>query len=257
MGTANRRPRRLPARVYWFRRFLVLGTAMALVLAIARVIGGAGADDAPATAEVAGASTTAAPTATPTPTPVRPIGPMPLQALGTPAAGGAPVAEVQPDGPCDADDVIVAPKTGTAPAGRAVVLSLELTGVRPACTFEVTPKTVVAKVLTRKGLKVWSSQECTSAVKPASVVVRSGTPTTLQVTWSGRASDPGCGRATDWAVPGAYQVVAAAVGSEPSEATFTLATPPRPVVIKTIKPKPSKKKKAQRTAVPDTGQRGN
>lgn len=255
MGTANRRPRRLPARVYWFRRFLVLGTAMALVLAIARVLGGGGGDEAPAQAEVAGTRTAASPTAAPT---LRPIGPMPLQVAGTPAGGGAPVAEVQPDGPCEADDVVVAPKAGTAPAGRAVVLTLELTGLRPACTFEVTPKTVVAKVLNAKGAKVWSSQECTSAVKAASVVVRSGTPTTLQVTWSGRASDPACGRATDWAVPATYKVVAAAVGSEPSDAVVTLTTPPRPVVIKTIKPKQDKKKKGQRTVVvPDTGHRGN
>ncbi|MET3961428.1 hypothetical protein ABIE44_001362 [Marmoricola sp. OAE513] len=249
MTSSTRTAGRLPARVYWFRRALVLGTALALVFAFARLLGaGGGSEDPAAKARTSSARST--PTAA-APQPAF-IGPLPGKALPTSAGGGAPVAEVQPDGPCDANDVTVTPVAGTAPAGRAVPLTLQLTGIRPACTFKVTPKTVVAKVSTAKG-KVWSSQDCPASVSRSSVVVRSAAATTIQLTWNGRGSDSSCSPSTDWAPPGTYEVVAAAVGSEPSEADVKLTTPPRPVVVKTKKPKKPKKSATGTPATVNTG----
>lgn len=250
MPSPTRRPGRLPARVYWFRRFLVLGTACALVFAVARMLGGGG-DETPAeTATVAGAGTGAEPTQA---APTRPIGPLPPNVTTTASAGGAPVVEVEPDGPCSVEDITVTPDTPTSLAGRAVPLVLQLTGIRPACTFEVGAKTLVAKVSASKG-RVWSTQDCPSSVPKMTVVVRSASPTAVQISWNGRASDSTCSRTTDWAVPGNYQVLAAAIGSEPTAGALKLTKPPRPVVIKTVTPTP-KKKATSKPTTPDTGDR--
>jgi hypothetical protein len=210
---------------------MVIGTALALVFAVAHLLGGSGAGTGATVAHVTAAKET--PTAKPTRSIV---GPVPATTAPTTAAGGAPGSEVQPDGACTVNEVTIAPVAGSAPAGRVVPLVLQLTGIRPACTFVVDAKTVVAKVSSSNG-KVWSSQDCPGAVTTQTVVVRSAAPTTIQLGWSGRGSDASCSGSTDWALPGTYQVEAAAVGSEPSQADIKLTTPPRPVVIKTIPPK--------------------
>jgi hypothetical protein len=257
MAPSNRSPR-LPARVFWFRRTLVLGTAFALIYGVAQLIGGVGGDDPSSAAKVTAGKPT--PTASVT---QPPIGPLPANVTATAAGGGALGDEIAPDGPCDLSDITVTPVAGTAPAGRTVPLTLELSGIQPACSLAVSPKTIVAKVSTKNG-KVWSSQDCPSAVPTSSVVVRSGTPTTIQLAWNGRRSDATCSRATDWALPATYQVTAAAFGSEPSDADVKLTTPPRPVVIKTIKPKapmaittkkPGKAGSTSSPTTPDTGRR--
>jgi hypothetical protein len=239
--TASSRPYgRLPARVYWFRRALVLGTLLALIFAIARVLSGSPATDPEATAKVAAAK--ASPSAA-----AGPLGPMPITTPspgGTPTGSAPPAVLAQPTGPCTLSEITVTPVVGTLQAGAAVPLTLQLTGIRPACTFEVTADSIVAKVATPKK-RLWSSQDCPSSVKKSSVVVRSGAPTTIQVTWSGRYSDSQCSRAAGWVGPGSYQVVAAVIGSEPTSATFKLTAPPRPVV--TITPKPKHKASKQPT----------
>ncbi|MFL6158948.1 MAG: hypothetical protein ACJ72D_22900 [Marmoricola sp.] len=246
--TASMRPQgRLPARVYWFRRGLVLSTLFALIFAFAHVVTGSGGDDPSAsaarTAAKTGAGAAGGPTAAPTTN--LPIGPLPARTVvpGAAATGAVPTGQLPaPDGVCALDEITATPVAGTFPAGRAIPLTVELTGIRPACTFAVSSKTLVVKIATKA--KVWSSQECPGAVKSASVVVRSGTPTVVQIGWSGRESDPTCSRAASWALPGTYHVSAAAIGSEPSQADVRLTTPPRAVVTRTIAPKVRKKKGA-------------
>lgn len=248
MATANRTPRRLPARVYWFRRLLVLGTALALVFACVRLLSGGGGSEDPgrqvsvvAAAPTPTAASTVAPTSSPKPT-ARPVKP-------------TPPAPAQPDGPCLADQVTVVPVAGTAAAGREVPLVLQLTSSRPACTFDISSSSLVARVSKAQG-KVWSTQDCPASISASSVVLRSASPTSIQVLWSGRGSDGSCSRATEWAAPGTYQVVAAAIGSEPSTAALKLTVPERPVVIKTVQPKPDKvpsiAPKAPKTPKPTT-----
>ena len=217
--------------MYWFRRVLVLATACALVFAIGRLLGGS--DPAPSVDQKV-TTTAASPSATPTSTPV---GPLPIQATGKarPSATGTPVVLAQPTGPCAADEITVQPVVADAVAGRRVDLALELTGIRPACTFAVSSRTVVAKV-TSGNDRIWSSQDCPSAVQPTSVVVRSAIATKVVVHWSGRRSDDDCSRSTGWALPGYYHVSAAVIGSDPDDVQFRLGTPPRPVVTKTARP---------------------
>lgn len=231
---------RLPARVYWFRRTLVLATALALVFAVGRLLTGSGTDPAGDEGTVTG--TVAA--ATPSATAPGPMGPLPAQAGGTgPTAAatptGAPVVLAEPTGPCAADEITVEPTVPDPVAGRSVDLVLQLTGIRPACRFTVSSRTIVAKVTSGKD-RIWSTQDCRAAIRATSVVVRSAAPTKVVVHWSGRRSDDECSRSTSWALPGYYHVAAAVIGSEPGEVQFELKSPPRPVVTKTAKPKTKK-----------------
>lgn len=246
MPSSTRTQGRLPARVYWFRRLLVLGTALALVFAIAQLLGHGDSRNTAAKANTVGAAPSSLPSAQLAGPQVPAVTPK-----STATATGAPAVLAQPDGPCAADEVTVTPVEGTAPAGRAVPLVLQLSGIRPACTFAVNAKSLVAKVSTASG-KVWSTQDCPSSITSTSVVVRSAVPTSIQVSWSGRKSDASCSRATAWVMPATYHVVAAAIGSELSTATLKLTVPERPIVIRTVQPKPNKKQSTAPTT-PDTG----
>jgi hypothetical protein len=239
---------RLPARVYWFRRGMVLLSALALVFAIGRLLDGSGGGSTPpeATAVAAAAHSATSPSATAPAV----IGPLPVQPPSTakavqPSATGTPVVLAAPTGPCAVDEITVTPTVPAAVAGGRVSLVLELTGIRPACTFAVTSRTIVAKVTSGHD-RIWSTQDCPASVKNGSIVVRSAAPTKLTIPWSGRRSDDECSRSTAWALPGYYHLTAAAVGSEPGDTQFRLTSPPRPVVTRTAHPK---KKHQQATQV--------
>ena len=253
MTAPKRRPTgRLPARVYWFRRALVLGTALALLLAVTRLLSGSGDPSTPAARQVSQVTTSPTGAAAP----YGPAGINPSTPTAS-ATGTAPTLGLAaPNGPCSIDDITVTPVAVTAKALSPVSLTLQLTGIAPACTFEVTGNSVVAKI-TQGAKRVWSTQDCPKAVPDSTVVVRSGTPTTVHVTWNAHFSDSQCSRSTDWAVPGAYTVEAAAIGSEPSDASLTLVKPPRPVVVKTIYPKRQKAITTRKgtTRTPATGHR--
>lgn len=230
---ATTHPRgRLPARVYWFRRTLVLGTAFGLVFGIAQVLGGSdpGADTK---ATNAAASPTKAPK-------VGQMGPVPAK-TGAAAPSGGPEVLPRPDGPCAVDQVTVTPDVRKVTAGRPISLTFKLTGIRPACTFEVSSASLVAKVVVGPE-RIWSTQDCPSTIRKQSVVVYSGTPTEVRVVWNGRSSDGQCGQNAAWALPGSYRLVAAAIGSEPSEDKFRLVAPERAVVVRTVQPKPKAEK---------------
>ena len=210
----------LPARVYWVRRILVLGTALLLVLVIARVLtGGSDASSGPQTvAEVAAdptpTATSDAPSATPTPS----------QQPGKGKTSHAPVL-AQPDGPCSDQDIAVEPDVRKPVAGRDVTIVLRLrTLSADACTWRVSHDSLTLKITSGKD-DVWSSRECPRAIPRSTVVVRKAVSTTVQVTWNSRRSDDTCSRLTEWAMPGYYHVVAAALAGEPADVQFQLDAP--------------------------------
>ena len=245
------RPRgTLPARVYWFRRSLLLVLAFALVFGIGRLLGGGGSDEPPAAATpAASTSNTGAPAAT---QPL--IGPTPF--TPAPATGQAakprgdgttvqpatqPTAPLaQPTGECEPQSITVTPALITARAGQDVKIPLDFTGTQPACTFRVSADSIALKVAL-DGARVWTTQQCPTGVREQEVVVRAAHPARVLVTWSGRYSDEECSTLTRWAMPDTYQLDAAVIGSEPSTSTFRLETPPRPVVTRTATPKPQPK----------------
>lgn len=242
------RPRgRHPARVYWVRRTLVVCTALALVFAFTKMLGGGGGSSTGGgsqsgtggSALAAGAHTSPSASSSGSALPYGPVGVTTPAPTGK-ATGSAPtVALAVPTGPCALNEITVTPTLGTAPAGREVPLTLSLTGMRPACTFAVSPNTLAVRV-TSGSNRIWTSQQCPSSIPTETVTVRSAAPTTVTVQWSGRQSDEVCSRSTSWALPGSYDLNAAVIGSEPGDVQFQLVSPPRPVVTKTIKPKAPK-----------------
>ncbi len=233
MGTDRTPRRRLPARVYWVRRGLVAASAVLLVVGISQLIG-IGSDSTNPVDQAAPAA--AGPTRTTAAAPAGPVAPakkllrqQAKQTQNLPA----------PDGPCLDDEITVLPSVPKAAAGGEITIRLQLFGTRPACTFAVSPETLVVAV-TSGSDRIWSTQDCRKSITDGSVTVYSGTPATVTVAWNGRRSEPGCGSGTSWAMPGFYHVLAAAQGSTPEDVQFEVTLPDKPVVTRTIKPKPGK-----------------
>ncbi len=249
MSTVTKPRGPLPPRVYWTRRLLVLGLALALVFGISHLLGGSPTkSDNPSArpaAAAAGSPTSDGSLAGPTPNVTEAGG-----AKGTPKSnkpGKVKTPLAMPTGPCLDSDVQVVPSVdGEAFAGRDVVITLNLqTGESLACNWQVSPESVVLK-LTSGSDRIWSTQDCPSAVSEQSVVVRKDHVTKAHVTWSGQRSDDECTRTTDWAQPGYYHAEAAALGSEPQDRQFKLLAPTAPTITATPKVDRDKKQRAQR-----------
>ena len=221
----------LPARVYWFRRLLVLGTAFALVFGIGRLlIGGSDAESSgeDAAAQVAAdtAPTTVLTTATPTPTGKhRTRTPDPTPTLAA------------PEGECDGSDVAVTPKVTNAVAGRDVLVVLQLRTLESeACTWRTGSDALTVNITSGKDA-IWSSRQCPRAIPVRDVVVRKAVTTNVGVLWrEAKRSGEECTKFTDWAMPGWYHVTAAALGGEPSDLQFELKRPTAGTVTQTATP---------------------
>jgi hypothetical protein len=220
---------------------MVLVVAALLVFGIGKLVGGSGSDPA-----ADRASTTASTPSTAAGS-SRSVGPVVPDTTPTGVASKAPL--VAPSGDCSADEVSVLPSVPKAEAGKPISVVLRLEGTEPACNFEVSPDSLVVKI-TSGSDRIWSSQDCPKSVKKSTVVVRSGVPVDVPVTWSGRRSDDDCSNAAGWAMPGFYHVYAAALGSTPADLQFEVTFPKRGVVTKTAKPKVKKGASASAGATP-------
>ena len=231
MGSVRHQGGRLPRRVYWVRRSVVLGVALVLVFGITRLLGTTGADDPDSSIK---ANTSSAEQQTPAAT--ASLGPVP-PSKKVRIKANAPLAP--PSGECRDDDVSVVPTVPRAWAGGEIVVRLQLTGTQPACTFEVKPDSLVVKIASGED-RIWSSQDCPDTIKESQVVVRSALPVEVPVIWNGRRSDEQCTRGLAWALPGFYHVYAAALGSTPNDVQFEVTHAPVARKTKTAKPTPSK-----------------
>ena len=227
----------LPARVYWVRRMMVLGTALLLVFAIGRLLGNGSdaasdADDRAAqVAQETMVETGPAPSYT---DPARP-----KRSKKTRTVDPTPTLAV-PVGECADSDVVVTPVVEQAVGGRDVRIVLELRTVEsPACTWDVGPG-VLTMNITSGDDDIWSSRQCPGAIPKEPVVVRQAATSTIEVVWrEARRSDEGCSKLTSWAMPGWYHVTAAALGGEPADVQFELTTPTAATITRTATPKQS------------------
>lgn len=220
----------LPARVYWFRRILVLGTAFLLVFAISRVLtGGSDASSGPdKVTEVAADPTPTTTSQTPTATPTR-------KPPGKGRTSHAPVL-AQPDGPCSDEDIAVEPDVRKPVGGEDVTIVLKLRTISAdACTWRVSHDSLTLKITSGKD-DVWSSRECPRAIPRSTVVVRKAVTTSVDVTWNAKRSDDTCSRQTEWAMPGYYHLVAAALAGEPADVQFRLYAPTSPQITRSPSP---------------------
>jgi hypothetical protein len=229
----------LPARVYWVRRTMVLGTALLLVVGIARLLGG-GSDassDGDTAAQVAADQTpsevlTSSLPVTPSDSARKPGKHRPS---GRQSSEAPPLAT--PDGTCAGEDIAVTPKVENAVAGRDVLIVLQLRTLdSEACTWPVSSDALTVSITSGQD-DIWSSRDCPHAVPVRDVVVRKAVTTNVGVTWrSARRSGEECYLRTDWAMPGWYHVTASALGGEPSDLQFQLTTPVAGTVTETATP---------------------
>lgn len=236
------RPRRpLPARVYWFRRAVVVSVALAMVFGVAQLLGRTVADDpdqARTVSATPGASSSPESRTSPS---ARPTAPTPtVEASASAGKKGKQKREplAEPTGPCDPEEIVAEPTLdGPAIGGRTVRFTLELTTLEtPACTWTASASTLVVSLFSDRG-RVWSSQDCEDAVEGGPVVVRQAVPATVAVAWRGRHSDEGCTNLAAWALPGSYQITAAAYVGEPTSLQFELERPMPPTITSDPKTK--------------------
>ncbi|HEX4977569.1 MAG TPA: hypothetical protein VFV40_06855 [Nocardioides sp.] len=247
MTSPHRSRRRLPARVYWFRRTLVLAVAVALVVGVAQLLelspggqgGGVaaspvGSDTSPGAASATSSAPAVDDARRPTEESTRP---------GKRRSGRTRTPLPEPTGPCEPSDVVVTPEVeGAAHAGSPVSIRLDVTTREtPACTYRVSPRTVAVKLVSGSD-RIWSSQDCPAAVPEVDVIARTEVAGTAVVEWHGQRSDSGCTRTTPWALAGWYHVQAAAFGSEPTDVLFELL----PAVAPTITPEPEPARKREK-----------
>ncbi|UUZ60793.1 hypothetical protein [Nocardioides sp. B-3] len=211
----------MPARVYWTRRLVLLGTALVLVALFARLLGGLSdaSDGGSDRASTAGATTTTSPTEAVTTEPVK----KKRKKKQTPTE--PPLAE--PTGPCVSSDIVATPVVAEALGDTDVPITLNLRTVStPACTWSVSPETLTVSI-TSGNDSIWSSRECPASIVPRDVVVRQAVDAPVTVVWQqARRSDEGCTEQRDWALPGFYHVEAAALGGEPTDVQFELVVRP-------------------------------
>ena len=237
----------LPARVYWRRRLLVLGTALLLVFAFARLLGaGSDASSEPEAAQVAARQTPSASATTPAgvlPSDTALPGDAGTATTGTATTGaGAGQHErgARPRGargPVRGRGHLGQPEAKNPVAGRDVKILLRLrTTESAACTWEVSSRTLTMKI-TSGNDDIWSTRECPRAVPQQEVVVRRDTTTKLKLTWpEAKRSDDTCSRRTGWALPGYYHVEVAALAGEPTDEQFKLEAPTGPVITRSPSP---------------------
>jgi hypothetical protein len=221
---------------------MVLGTAVLLVFGIARVLAaGSDASSPPEAREQASNVAAAATTTLPVPT-ASPTATKPSRASGKKTT--TPLA--QPEGTCEDEDVAVTPSVKNPVAGRDVRIVLELRTIESAaCTWEVSPESLSLKI-TSGDDEIWTSRECPRVIETQEVTIRRDHTTKVDLAWNGRRSDEECSKLTTWALPGWYHVAAAALAGEPSDVQFELERPEREQVTKTVEPKPTDEKSADR-----------
>lgn len=251
----------LPARVYWFRRVMALSVLFVLVFGTTRIISGSG--DASTGAEQA--TTVAAPVknAAPEgqqkdakksdePADQKPSAEPSPSATPTPTPTEKP--KPVPTGPCANSDVVVRPDVSGPRTSVKMKINLTLrTRTAEACTFEVSPKTLVVKVDSgprERPDDIWSTAQCPKAVPTKSVTLYKEHDTTLDVVWSGRRSDASCSQRTSWAKRGWYHAKAATYGGEPTTKQFEMTRISPVTVTRTVEPKQkkTKEKAAQKPA---------
>jgi hypothetical protein len=219
---------------------MVLSIAVALVVGIAQLLGiSSDEPEADVSATTVGSGTAPGPPAATADARAAEKSPSKAEKKRKPKQKLTKKPLPEPTGPCEVSDVVVTPEVvGAAHAGSPVTFRLNVTTLEtPACTYRVSPRTVVVKLVSGTD-RIWSSQDCPAALPEVDVIARKKVPGVAELQWRGQRSDSGCTRTTPWALAGWYHAQAAAFGAEPTDVQFELL----PAVAPTITPKPEPKK---------------
>ncbi len=113
--------------------------------------------------------------------------------------------------------------------GAPATAKLSLTSVStPACTLDITPKSMVLRIIwvRKTGLSdelIWTSDQCPDAVPVRQAVVRADPATTYRFRWDGQRSAQGCSSPVGKPKAGHYLLQVALVGGNVSSATFHIS----------------------------------
>jgi len=167
---------RLPARVYWVRRLMVLGIATLLVVGIAKMLGGS-SDASGNDAAQNVADTTPLPSSTgSTSTDPETIRPSSTTKKHHQQADDPVTRVAMPSGPCQASDIAISPSVPKPIAGGDISLVLDISSLEtPACTWTLSGDTVALKITSGKDL-IWTTSQCPRAIPTQDLVVRQADP---------------------------------------------------------------------------------
>jgi hypothetical protein len=230
MSAATRPRRRLPRRVYWFRRLLVLSVVLGLVAGVVALAGRLAGGDGEGTEAATPTSGQAAPAAEPEGAADQEKRRDRKKDRDRERGAGADRLP-QPTGPCADADVRITPNVVRAYTNQPVLVDLEVTTAEsPACTWRVDADSVFLTITSEQTV-LWSSQLCPAAIPTVEVTPRRTEADTVRVRWEGQESDATCSDAGPWVDAGAYTATAVARGSDtPIDVGFVLSpgSPPAP-----------------------------
>ena len=202
----------LPPATYWRRRLVVAVILLGLILLTWYVVfGGPGKSDG--NAEPASHSSSSRSSSSSSP-------PSPTVTRTTTAKPPPPGAR------CAASALDVAAATGKSAykVGQQVALYLVVTNTgRSACVQDLADKQVDLTVFTGD-VRVWGSHDC--QVQPGTAPQRLGVkkPVRVEVIWTGKTSQPGCGGTRLQVQPGTYRLYAALNGVSSAPVIFTVTS---------------------------------
>jgi len=205
---------RLPARVYWRRRLLLLGLVVALSFAAGWFfVGGASGASDDAAAQTAAEPTSAQPTeAVPGLEQVVPslVPAEPGSGAATEGSTQAPAPAPEPAeaGPCpdEAIGLTVGSELGQYAAGSKPVLALSITNIGAVpCLRDLDPAQQIWGLFAADGTRLWGSSDCyPPASLPSPELLAPGQVMTFTIIWSGLTSEPTCTAPRVNLGPGSY-----------------------------------------------------
>ena len=197
----------LPPATYWRRRVAVAALVIALaVLTWYVVFGGPGKSDGNAAPTSRSSSSSSAHSSSPTTVTKTTAKPPP------------------PGARCSASALTVAAATGK-PAykvGEETALYLVVTNTgKSACIQDLADARVELTVFTGD-VRVWGSHDCQMQPGSAPQRLAPNKPVRVEVIWTGKTSQPGCGGTRLQVQPGTYRLYAALNGAGSAPVTFTV-----------------------------------
>lgn len=205
---------RLSPAIYWRRRLLVLAAVFLLAWVVTTLVNG-GDDQSSAAPEPEPSATASAPapsatTATPSPAPAPTVD------------AAAQVSVASADDRCDPSTVRIQPSvpTGQQAGEELRVDFLVSTTAEKPCTLVAKSRQTLV-VVSAGDSTVWDSSVCSSPVVPSPVQLTPGWATLARGS-EGNLSTDACTRGNGFRYAGTFQVRAALLGGEPSEARFRL-----------------------------------
>ena len=198
----------LPPATYWRRRLVVAALVIALIVLTWYVVfGGTGKSDGAAEPAPHSTSRSSSHSSPPSATVAKTTGKPP-----------------PPGARCAASALSVAAATGK-PAykvGQEAALYLVVTNTgKSACVQDVADQRVELTVFTGD-VRVWGSHDC--QVQPGTALQRlaPNKPVRVEVIWTGKTSQPGCGGTRLQVQPGTYRLYAALNGAKSAPVTFVV-----------------------------------